>query len=222
MSSGSITPATAETSGARSPTPDPPPIGIDRVRARDPEALAEVVHRYLPQVLRTAGSAGLGETEAEEVAQETFRTFVESLDRFEGRSSVRTWLFGILYRKIHEARRRLGRDRRIESLEASVEESVAGRDALFESRFRPDGRWARRPRSPGDELDRKELRREVLRCLESSPTPQRMAFVLREIEGLDAEEICEILGISRSNLGVMLHRLRHRTRTCLEAKGVTA
>ena len=68
----------------------------ERIRARDPEALQVVIETYLPQILCAARGAGLKPREAEEVAQNTFTTFVESAERFEGRSHVRTWIFGIL------------------------------------------------------------------------------------------------------------------------------
>lgn len=76
-----------------------------RIRTRDREAVEAVIRTYLPQVLRAARGAGLGVQEAEEVTQNTFTTFLEVAPRFEGRSHVRTWLFGILYRKISETRR---------------------------------------------------------------------------------------------------------------------
>ncbi len=164
---------------------------------------------YLPQIHRAARGAGLTPDQAEEVTQDTFRTFIESAARFEGRSHVRTWLFGILYRKVAEARRGLGRDRQLEPL-----------DEVFESRFDPGGRWIRPPRAADQDLLAKEIRREISNCLDAAPTRQRMAFLLREVDGFPTPEIGKILGVTDNNLGVMLHRLRNRMRECLEAKGV--
>ena len=76
-----------------------------RIRNRDSQALAAVVETYLDQVVRAARGAGLNQQQAEEAAQNTFTTFIETAPRFEGRSHVRTWIFGILYRKLQEARR---------------------------------------------------------------------------------------------------------------------
>ena len=163
--------------------------------------------------MKAARGAGLDQGQAEEVVQETFRTFVETAERFEGRSKVRTWLFGILYRKLFEARRALGRERRFEGLDEFTDE-------VFAERFRADGRWSAPPATPAEEFERRELRREIGRCLETSPLPQRMAFVLREVHGLETDEICEILEVDRNYLGVMLYRLRTRTRDCLESKGL--
>ncbi len=101
-----------------------------RVRARDPEALQAVARTYLAQIFRAARGAGLARQHAEDVVQATFTTFVETAPRFEGRSHVRTWLFGILYRKIAESRRKLDCDRRLDDIDDVVEsrfDSAGGR-----------------------------------------------------------------------------------------------
>lgn len=181
----------------------------DRVRAGDPATLKAVVDGYLPQVLRAARGAGLGPEEADEVTQETFIAFLEAATRFEGRSRVRTFLFGILYRKVAEARRSRARDRRHDPI-----------DDVVESRFTPKGSWSRPPEPTDRKLESGEIRRALASCLEASPTPQRLAFYLREVEGLSTDEICKILDVSPNNLGVMLYRLRNRTRECLETKRI--
>ncbi len=181
----------------------------ERVRQRDPEALREVVRRYLPQVLRTAGAAGFDSHRAEDIAQSTFATFIEAAHRFEGRSQVRTWLFGILYKKIAEARR-----------DSHRHDDVDDIDQAFEARFNPDGSWLRPPRPVDAVLHDKEIRERIEDCLDQVPSNQRMAFVLREVEGLETEEICKILEVTRTNLGVLFHRVRNRLRECLEAKGI--
>jgi len=179
----------------------------ERIRTRDPEALEAVVETYLPQILRAARGAGMSPQEAEDVAQNTFTTFVESAERFEGRSHVRTWVFGILYRKISETRRKLGKARQMDDI-----------DEVFENRFDENGSWSQPPRAPDVALEAKETRQEISDCLEAAPPNQRLAFVLREVEGLSSDEICKILEVSSTNLGVMLFRLRNRVRECLEAK----
>jgi len=178
-----------------------------RIRERDREALAAVVDAYLDQVVRAARGAGLNRHQAEEVAQNTFATFIETAPRFEGRSHVRTWIFGIFYRKLQEARRGFAKDRRMDDI-----------DEVFESRFDETESWSRPPRGPEDELFAKEARHEIGDCLEAVPDRQRMAFVLREIEGLSTQEICKILEVSATNMGVMLFRARNRLRECLEDK----
>lgn len=180
-----------------------------RIRARDPEAIREVVQAYLGQILRAARGAGLGPQEAEDVTQETFTTFIETAPRFEGRSHVRTWLFGILYRKIAEARRDIARDRATEDI-----------DNIFESRFDTAGSWSKPPRPADADLRDREIREKITDCLDAAPPNQRMAFVLREVEGLTTREMCKILDVTDTNLGVMLYRIRNRLRECLEAKGL--
>ena len=197
------------TSGAASAMNVDDPNFAARIRERDAQALEEVVRRYLPQILRAGGGAGLTPQLAEDVAQDTFVTFIETAPRFEGRSHVRTWLFGILYKKIAEARRNLGRDKEMDDIEE-----------VLEQRFDDAGSWRRPPRPVDAEVYDAEVRQGIDGCLDRVPTNQRMAFVLREIEGMDTQEICKILEVTRTNLGVLLHRVRNRLRECLEAKGI--
>ena len=201
--------ADTTTSGPARATHVDDPDFAARIRSRDAQALEEVVRRYLPQILRAAGGAGLAPQLAEDVAQDTFVTFVETAPRFEGRSHVRTWLFGILYKKIAEARRNLGRDNEMDDIEE-----------VFEQRFDNAGSWTRPPRPVDAEVYHAEVRQGIDGCLDRVPTNQRMAFVLREVEGMRTQEICKILEITSTNLGVLLHRVRNRLRECLEAKGI--
>jgi len=186
---------------------DDPPF-VERLRARDPEALRAVVHEYLPQCVRAARGAGLGPEEAEDVAQTALVTFLEKIDRFEGRSRVRTWLFGILFNKISEARRALGRSQDIDQI-----------DTVLESRFNRRGHWTSPPRSAESLVLDREMMTHLEECLDETPDAQRAAFVLREVEGLGTDEICKILDVTATNLGVMMYRARNRLRECLEQKG---
>lgn len=181
-----------------------------RIRARDPTAFQAVVHAYLPQIVRAARATGLTRDEAEDVAQDTFITFLETAPRFEGRSHVRTWLFGILYRKIASNRRHLDRDRHTDDI-----------DEVIESRFNTAGSWSRPPRSADAAFHSREIREQIKACLDTFPTQHRMAFVLREVEELSTQEICKILDVTVTNLGVMLYRVRNRLRSCLETHGLS-
>ena len=201
--------ASTTTSGAARATGVDHPGFAARIRERDAQAREEVVHAYLPQVLRAARGAGLPPQLAEDVAQDTFVTFIESAPRFEGRSHVRTWLFGILYKKISAARRGLRRDEKMDDI-----------DDVFEQRFDSAGSWTRPPRPVDAKVYEAKVRQGIDDCLDQVPTQQRMAFVLREVEGMDTQEICKILEVTRTNLGVLLHRVRNRLRECLEAKGM--
>ena len=185
------------------------PDFAERIRQRDPEALQAVTSAYLAQILRAARGAGLDPQRAEDLAQATFTTLIEAAPRFEGRSHVRTWLFGILYKKIAEARRDEQRAGQLEDI-----------DEVVEKRFAPDGRWAQPPRPLDAGLYDAEIRGRIEECLESLPTKQRMVFILREVQELESKEVCKILEVTVTNLGVLLYRARNRLRECLEAKGV--
>ncbi len=179
------------------------------IRAGDPAALESVVRDYLQQIVRAGRGAGLSAQQAEEVAQATFVTFIETAHRFEGRSKVRTWLFGIFFRKLQEARRGFARDRKMDDI-----------DEVFEGRFDEAGHWSTPPVAPDAALDGEEILGQIHDCLQETPERQRMAFVFREVEELSTEEICNILDITSTNLGVMLFRARNRLRECLESKGI--
>ena len=180
------------------------------IRTGDPEAQRLVVETYLPQILRASRAAGFDRAAAEDVAQSAFLTFFEKAPTFEGRSRLRTWLFGILHFKIKETRRTSGREMPTDEIEAIV-------DRRFDER----GNWANPPGAIEKALEGAEIRKAIDGCLEGVPSLQRMAFVLREVEGLVSEEICKILEVSRTNLGVLVFRARNRLRECLEAQGIS-
>lgn len=182
---------------------------VARIREREPAALEAVVSEYLPQIVRAARGAGLRKEEAEDTAHATFVTFLEKAGTFEGRSHVRTFLFGILFHKIMEVRRMAARERQTDDI-----------DEVMESRFDASGSWSRPP-SADDDVFSRQIREHTAECLEPAPTKQRLAFVLREVEGLETDEICKILEVSVTNLGVLLYRIRNRLRECLESRGVT-
>ena len=129
-----------------------------RIRRRDPAAIQGVVNAYLAQIFRAARGAGLDLQTAEDVTQTTFTTFIQSAHRFEGRSHVRTWLFGILYRKVSESRRRSGRDTPVEDI-----------DAIVDGRYGADGRWTSPPRPIEMGLVNVEVRVAFRACLAGVP-----------------------------------------------------
>lgn len=189
------------------------PISSDpltRLRQRDPEALAQAVRDHARTLFRAARGLGFGEPEAEDLVQDVFTTFIERLDAFEGRSHLRTWLFGILHRKALERRRASAIDERTDPI-----------DEVFESRFDERGNWSQPPADLERLFLSKELGGLIRGCMERLPVNQREAFVLREVEGFQTEEICKILDVSVTNFGVLIHRARARLRECLESKGWT-
>lgn len=180
-----------------------------RIRARETDAIRSVVRANLPVMMRAARAAGLDSDRADDVAQDVFVTFVEKAHTFDGRSRVRTWLFGILYKKIQEARRRVRRD-----------EQMVEIDKIMETRFEANGSWVRPPAAADERLHTEDLRRQMEACLEELADRHRAAFLLREVEQLSTDEICKILDVNVNHLGVMLYRARNRLRECLEAMGL--
>ena len=181
----------------------------DAIRSRDPAALEAVARENIGPVLRGARAAGLSGADAYDVVQEALLVFVQKADRYDGRASVRTWLFGILFNKIAERRRAVAR-----------EETVDDIDAVVDARFDARGQWIKPPRSPDAELAAGQAMKMLEECLDQLPERRRVAFVLREVEQLEMDEVCNVLDVSRNNLGVLLFRARNALRECLESKGI--
>jgi len=182
---------------------------VAAIRRRDPTTLEAVVRETLPRLVRAARAAGLAEHDAYDAVQSTMLVFVQKADQFDGRASVGTWLFGILFRKIREQRRAATREGPVDDI-----------DAVVDARFDAAGRWLRPPSATDAAATTAEIMRYLADCLDEVPERQRNAFVLREIEQLTTEEVCNVLEVSANNLGVMLFRARNRLRECLEAKGI--
>lgn len=178
------------------------------LKTRDPAALAELADAYLPQLLRAGRGMGFSREENEDLAQSVFLAFLEGLDRFEGRSHIRTFLFGIFYHKVSEHFREKQREKKKDPI-----------DEVMESKFDAQGNW-----SYSFDIERQifsqEAKQIIQECLETIPRAQRIAFYLREVEQMETPEICKKMGISVTNLGVLLFRARNRLCECVEKKGV--
>ncbi|MDE3167968.1 MAG: sigma-70 family RNA polymerase sigma factor [Acidobacteriota bacterium] len=188
-----------------------PPLAtefLERLRRRDPEALAGAVEEHAKPLFRAARGMGFAAADAEDLVQDVFTTFLERLEAFEGRSQLRTWLFGILHRKAMERRRG-----------AAVDERTDPIDSVFEARFDLRGHWVRPPADLERLLLSQEAGERIRGCMEGLTANQREAFALREVEGLETAEICKILEITVTHFGVLLHRARARLRGCLESQG---
>ena len=196
---------------------------LHALRRRDEAAFASLVDAYGSWMLRTARSFVGSRTVAEEVVQETWLSALRALDRFEGRSSLRTWLFTIL---VNGARRHAVRESRSISLsdlarrETAAEESELA-DRLFDgSHRRWPGAWttvvAAWDRLPEQRLLAGEIRDVIETAVDALPSVQRIVFSLRDLEGWSAEEVCNALSISDSNQRVLLHRGRLKVRGSLE------
>lgn len=187
---------------------------LARLRSGENTAFEELVRRYHGPMKRTA-AAIIGEAQAEEAVQEAWLAAIRALPGFEGRSSLKTWLFRIV---INEARGRLRKGRR----EVRLEDALTGRDGLFDPDcFVEDGHWAQAPalwhdQSPEALLSHEDFLRCLDKILDTFPEIQRSVLMLREYQGLEVAEICNILDISTSNIRVILHRARAKVYAMVE------
>jgi RNA polymerase sigma-70 factor (ECF subfamily) len=189
------------------------------LRAGDEGAFQSLIQRYHGPMLRLAmtyvGDRGV----AEDVVQETWLTCLRSLHRFEGRSSLKTWIFGIV---INTARSRRRKESRILPF-ASIwrrDDSDGRRPTVDQSRFGSDGMWRDGPHSWDNVPESKVLGDETLQrvraAIDALPQKQREVILLRDVAGFEAGEVSSLLGISAANERVRLHRARAAVRQSLE------
>ena len=195
---------------------------VAALRAGDERVFRELVERYHASLIRVALMYVRTRAVAEEVVQDTWIGVLQSLPRFEGRSSLRTWIFRIL---ANQARSRAKREARSVPFSALAGDDDAS-PAVDPDRFLPadhpavPGHWASPPRSwaarPEDELLGRETRERISAAIDALPAAQRTVISLRDVEGWSSEEVCDLLAISEGNQRVLLHRARSKVRAALE------
>ncbi|MDE1975686.1 MAG: sigma-70 family RNA polymerase sigma factor [Elusimicrobia bacterium] len=178
---------------------------ITALRRREGGAMERLVREHTPALMAAGLAMGFSQADAEELAQETFSAFLEAIDRFESRSRLKTYLFGILYNKALDLRRKRRREESLDAVEGE-----------FEKRFNARGMWASPPKGPEDSALNAEIQTLIEQCAEGLSASQRAAFFLKEAEGESAEAICNVLGVSYTNLRVLMYRARLKLRECLE------
>jgi RNA polymerase sigma-70 factor (ECF subfamily) len=183
---------------------------VDRLRAGEEQAFVTLVARHHAAMLRLAGSYVSSAAVAEEVVQDTWIGVLHGIDGFAGRSSFRTWLLRIL---VNRAMSTGVRERR----------SVAVGDAgpvVDRARFDAAGAWMSPPQHWIEDSDDRMLALgladEIQQALDALPARQREVVVLRDVDGLSGQEICDVLEISDANQRVLLHRGRSHLRQALE------
>jgi RNA polymerase sigma-70 factor (ECF subfamily) len=180
---------------------------LDRLRAGDEQAFVALVSRHHDSMLRLARTFVSSNAVAEEVVQDTWLGVVRGIERFAGRSALRTWLLAIL---VNRARSAGERERR----------SVAvGDDA---PRFDRGGAWISPPAHWAEDVEERVSAAALGELLQASlaelPPRQLAVVTLRDIEGLRSDEVCEVLSISEGNQRVLLHRGRNHLRESVEAR----
>ena len=213
--------ASSETTERRGAAPDPDAELLVALRAGDEAAFATLVDRYGPLLLRVARMHVRTEAAAEDVVQETWLGVLRGLERFEGRSSLKTWLVRIAQNRARTRGERDARSVPLSSLAGAGEEDGPTVDAdrfLDDGHPRWPGHWAAAPR-PWEMPEARLLGRETLEVVREAiaALPERQAAViaLRDVEGLTSEEVCDLLDLSEGNQRVLLHRARARVREAL-------
>jgi RNA polymerase sigma-70 factor (ECF subfamily) len=185
---------------------------LRRLRAGDEQAFVFLVERYSDSMLRVASAYVPNRAVAEEVVQDTWLAALRGLGAFEGRSSLRTWLFSIL---VNRARTTGTREHR------TIPIADAG-PAVDASRFGPDGAWIAPPEhwieEAEDRLAAGKIAVLLRAALDTLPARQREVVTLRDVEAMSSEEVCLVLGISEANQRVLLHRGRTKLRQMLETE----
>lgn len=188
---------------------------LARLRGRDEAAFRYLVRSLHGAMISLARSFVRSRATAEEVVQDTWVAVITGLSGFEGRSSLKSWIFGIL---VNKARTRGVRDGRIVTFS---DLGVEGDPAVDPDRFKSNGMWADPPGgwsdiTPERIVAGRQILEHVWAALETLPPAQRSVIILREVEGLGPEEACLILGVSEANQRVLLHRGRSRIRQAME------
>ena len=202
--------------------PSQPQLGRDDtalIRALlqgDERVFADLVERCSGIMLKLALSRVANREVAEDVVQEAWLTVLRSLNRFEGRSSLRTWILGIV---VNCARARARLERRSVPLPDEGEWAVDPQRFLPADHPRWPHHWATEPLpwpTPEQQLLAGETRQVILDAINTLPAAQREVVMLRDLDGVAAAEVCHILGISDTHQRVLLHRARSRVRMAIE------
>jgi RNA polymerase sigma-70 factor (ECF subfamily) len=194
---------------------------LEALRAGDEETFRALINRHGPSMIRVALLFVRGRPAAEDVVQETWLRVIRGLPRFEGRSSLRTWIFVVLANCARERAKRDGRSIPLSELERELGERLPEDERMFP----PDhprwaGMWSTCVRHWDDLPEEQLLSHETLALVRAAadrlPPVQRAVLTLRDIGGWAPEDVCELLGLTGANQRVLLHRARGTVRRRLE------
>jgi RNA polymerase sigma-70 factor (ECF subfamily) len=196
---------------------------VARLRAGEEEAFSALLQRHSRAMLRLA-SVNLPRATAEEVVQDTWLAVLQGIDQFEGRSSLKTWIFSILMNRTKTRMQRDGRTVPFSALlevgEGSGEPSVDPNRFLDSNHPQWPRHWASPPKSwghsPEDRLLAHEAQAVIQGAIDALPPGQRQVIVLTDVDGWEPAEVCELLGITGTNQRVLLHRARSKVRRACE------
>ncbi len=191
---------------------------VDRLRAGDERAFAELVDRYSPSMLAVARTHVASREIAEDVVQDTWLALLKGIDRFEGRSSLQTWMFRVL---VNIAKTRGVREKRSTPVDmhAAAQRPTSGPENFRSGDDPWPDHWVRFPAPWRESPEHRLLSAEALdlvRCeLAQLPEQQRIVVTLRDVHGYGSDEVCALLALTATNQRVLLHRGRTRVRDAL-------
>jgi RNA polymerase sigma-70 factor (ECF subfamily) len=189
---------------------------LEALRSGDEAAFRTLIQMHHGPMVRLAMTYVRDPGVAEEVVQEAWLVCLRSLDKFEGRSSLKTWIYGIVMNIARSRKRRESRILPFASL-WQRDDSDSRRPTVEAGRFGRDGMWSSPPDSwPESKVLSSETMLRVKAAIESLPMKQREVITLRDVAGLHADEVCGLLSISAENQRVRLHRARAAVRKMLE------
>ena len=189
---------------------------VDRILAGEEQAFAELVETHHASMLRLAHAYVSSTAVATEVVQETWMAVLKGLARFEGRAALKTWIFRILTNRAKTRGVKEGRSIPFTAMEPEDREP-----AVDPAQFSRKGSWTDSPSqwegtTHEDMLERKQAMQALKEALEHLPPQQRLVVTMRDVEGLDSKDVCNVLEISETNQRVLLHRGRSKLRRLLD------
>jgi RNA polymerase sigma-70 factor (ECF subfamily) len=193
---------------------------VDGLRAGDEAAFAELMRLYGASMLRVAQLYVRSRAVAEEVVQEAWLAVFRGISRFEGRSSLKTWLFRILTNTAKTRAVREGRSVPFSALAGDEDGPSVDPDRFMGPDERFPGHWSAPPQSWGASPEERLVADETLEVIRAEigklPPTQALVITMRDVEGFGSEEVCNALEISETNQRVLLHRARTKVRRALE------
>jgi len=180
---------------------------LKKLKAKDQVFIASLVDEHTDYLYYLAKMKGFNSEKAEDIVQVVWLRFLSACSDFEGRSSVKTFLLGILFNVCREGIRAEQKERKQDVI-----------DDMVEMDFDQKGNWQAQAWQPEAELWRAEIKKSLHLCIENLDDKYREVFLLKEISGEETDNICNLLGIQSTNLGVLLFRARNYLKKCLEAK----
>jgi RNA polymerase sigma-70 factor (ECF subfamily) len=191
---------------------------VDGLRAGDEAAFAAVMREYGGAMLRVAQMYVSSRSVAEEVVQEAWLGVLKGIGRFEGRSSLKTWLFRIVANTAKTRGMREARSIPFSALGEADDEPAVDPDRFLGDGERFPGHWGAPPRrwAPEGELLSQETLDVIEREIERLPPAQRAVITMRDVQGLTSDEVRNALELTETNQRVLLHRARSKVRAALE------